>query len=116
MNIRPITLEERHVRLEPLSMDHLDGLYAVGTDGELWLYTLTVIRNRDDMERYIKSALQAQKAGSALAFAIIEKSSGRAIGSTRYGNIDLENKRLEIGWTWVAKQWQRTAVNTECKY
>lgn len=116
MNIRPITLEGRHVRLEPLSMDQLDGLFAVGTDGELWLYTLTVIRNRDDMERYIKSALQAQKAGSALAFAIIEKSSGRAIGSTRYGNIDLENKRLEIGWTWVAKQWQRTAVNTECKY
>ncbi|MBI4429246.1 MAG: GNAT family N-acetyltransferase [Ignavibacteriales bacterium] len=116
MNIRPITLEGKHVRLEPLSMDHLDGLYAVGTDEDLWLYTLTLIRNRGDMERYIESALQAQKEGSALPFAIMEKSSGRAMGSTRYGNIDRENKRVEIGWTWVARPWQRTAVNTECKY
>ncbi len=116
MDIRPITLEGKRVRLEPLSLDHLDGLHAAGADEELWRYTLTVIRTRSDMERYIESALQAQKRGDALPFAIIEKLTGRAVGSTRFGNIDVENRRLEIGWTWIARQWQRTAVNTECKY
>ena len=116
MDIRPITLEGKIVRLEPLSMSHLDGLSAVGLDENLWRYTLTVIRNRNDMERYLESALQAQKQGSALPFAIIEKTSGRAVGSTRYGNIDLENRRLEIGWTWIGQAWQRTSVNSECKY
>lgn len=116
MDIKPITLEGNTVRLEPLSVNHLDGLSAVGIDGEIWRYTMTVIRNRGDMERYIESALELQKQGSALPFAIIEKSSGRAVGSTRYGNIDSQNRRLEIGWTWVARIWQRTSVNTECKY
>ena len=116
MDIKPITLEGRHVRLEPLSMNHLDGLCASGIDEELWRFTMPVIQNRGDMERYVESALESQKQGTALPFAIIERSSGRAIGSTRYGNIDSTNKRVEIGWTWVARQWQRTPVNTECKY
>ncbi|HLF20522.1 MAG TPA: GNAT family N-acetyltransferase, partial [Bacteroidota bacterium] len=100
MDIRPITLEGRHVRLEPLSMNHLDALCALGIDEEFWRFTMTIIRNRGDMERYVESALESQKQGTALPFAIIERSSGRAIGSTRYGNIDVSNKRLEIGWTW----------------
>ena len=97
-------------------MSHVDGLSAVGIDEELWRYTMTVIRNRGDMERYVEAAIELQKEGKALPFAIIEKTSGRAIGSTRYGNIDGANKRVEIGWTWVARAWQRTPVNTECKY
>ena len=97
-------------------MSHLDGLSAVGMDEEVWRFTMTVIRTRGDMERYIESALQLQKQGSALPFAIIEKSTGRATGSARYGNIDMENRRVEIGWTWAARIWQRTSVNTECKY
>jgi RimJ/RimL family protein N-acetyltransferase len=116
MQIKPIILEGAIVRLEPLSMSHVDGLSAVGMDEDLWRYTTSVIRNRGDLERYIEAALESQKEGKALPFAIIEKMSGRAIGSTRYGNIDGTNKRVEIGWTWVAKAWQRTPVNTECKY
>ena len=116
MDIRPITLEGNIVRLEPLSMNHLDGLSAVGLDEELWHYTTTVVRSRGDMERYIEGALELQKQGMALPFAIIEKSTGRAIGSTRFANIDHSNRRAEIGWTWVGRQWQRTAVNTECKF
>ncbi len=116
MQIQPTILEGTIVRLEPLSMSHVDGLSAAGIDEELWRYTMTVIRNRDDMERYVEAAIELQKEGKALPFAIIEKTSGRAIGSTRYANIDGANKRVEIGWTWVARAWQRTPVNTECKY
>ena len=116
MKIKPIILEGTVVRLEPLSMSHVDGLSAAGIDEELWRYTMTVIRNRGDMERYVEAAIELQKEGKALPFAIIEKTSGRAIGSTRYGNIDGTNKSVEIGWTWVARDWQRTPVNTECKY
>lgn len=97
-------------------MSHVDGLSAVGIDEEVWRYTMTVIRNRGDMERYVEAAVELQKERKALPFAIIEKTSGRAIGSTRYGNIEGANKRVEIGWTWVARAWQRTPVNTECKY
>ena len=116
MQIKPIILEGTIVRLEPLSMSHLDGLSAVGIDEEIWRYTMPLIGNRGDMERYIETAIELQREGKAQPFAIIEKTSGRAIGSTRYGNIDGANKRVEIGWTWVARAWQRTPVNTECKY
>jgi RimJ/RimL family protein N-acetyltransferase len=68
------------------------------------------------MGAYIDTALEEQKRGVSLPFALIEKATGRAIGSTRYGNIDRTHRRAEIGWTWVALEWQRTAVNTEAKY
>jgi RimJ/RimL family protein N-acetyltransferase len=68
------------------------------------------------MSGYIQTALEEQSRGVSLPFALIEKTSGRAIGSTRYGNIDRAHHRVEIGWTWVAPPWQRTGVNTEAKY
>jgi RimJ/RimL family protein N-acetyltransferase len=68
------------------------------------------------MSSYVQTALNEQTKGSALPFALIERDSGRIIGSTRYSNIDRDHHRLEIGWTWVARQWQRTAINTEAKY
>ena len=68
------------------------------------------------MAAYVETALKEQERGVALPFAIVEKATGRAIGSTRYGNIERTHHRVEIGWTWVARQWQRTAVNTEAKY
>jgi RimJ/RimL family protein N-acetyltransferase len=68
------------------------------------------------MAAYIETALEEQARGVSLPFAIVEKAAGRAIGSTRYGNIDRTHHRVEIGWTWVAREWQRTAVNTEAKY
>jgi RimJ/RimL family protein N-acetyltransferase len=116
MVVTPATLEGRHVRLEPLSKAHLAGLAEVGLDEELWRWIPTPVRTREEMAGYIETALQEQERGVSLPFAILEKATGRTIGSTRYGNIDRTHHRMEIGWTWVAREWQRTAMNTEAKY
>lgn len=116
MIVTPVTLEGRHVRLEPLAKGHLAGLAEVGLDEELWRWIPTAVRTREEMAAYIETALQEQERGVSLPFAILEKATGRAIGSTRYGNIDRTHHRVEIGWTWVAREWQRTAMNTEAKY
>lgn len=113
---QPLILEGQHVRLEPLSLGHLDPLCVVGLDPDLWQWTVTQIHSPDDMRRYVEAALGQQQAGTALPFATIERASGTVVGSTRYGNIDLTNRRVEIGWTWLAHPWQRTALNTEAKY
>ena len=116
MNVVPVVLEGRHVRLEPLSQAHHADLAAAGLDEELWRWIPTPVRTPEEMSAYIATALEEQARGVSLPFALIEKASGRAIGSTRYGNIDRAHHRVEIGWTWVAPPWQRTAVNTEAKY
>jgi RimJ/RimL family protein N-acetyltransferase len=116
MIVAPVTLEGRYVRLEPLAKVHLAGLAEVGLDEELWRWIPTQVRTAEGMAAYIETALEEQARGVSLPFAIVEKAAGRAIGSTRYGNIDRTHHRVEIGWTWVAREWQRTAVNTEAKY
>ena len=116
MHVQPVTLEGSHVRLEPLSLDHHADLCAVGLEEELWRWIPNQVRTAADMRGYIELALRAQADSSALPFATIDRASGRAIGSTRYGNIDRANRRVEIGWTWIGRAWQRTAVNTEAKY
>lgn len=116
MMIAPVTLEGRHVRLEPLSRAHRDALVAVGLDEELWRWIPDPVRTPQEMAAYLEIALADQARGVSLPFAIVEKKSGQVIGSTRYANIERVHRRVEIGWTWVARQWQRTAVNTECKY
>lgn len=113
--IEPVVLEGGTVRLEPLSPDHLDGLCEVGLDPELWRWTTTRVESRERMRSYVETALSEQARGVSLPFATVERASGRVIGSTRFGNIDLSNRRVEIGWTWVARPWQRTAANTEAK-
>jgi RimJ/RimL family protein N-acetyltransferase len=116
MNVAPVALEGRHVRLESLSQAHQPDLATVGLDEALWRWIPTPVRTPEEMSAYIATALDEQTRGVSLPFALIEKSSGRAIGSTRYGNIDRTHYRVEIGWTWVAPAWQRSAVNTEAKY
>jgi len=116
VQLTPVTLEGRVVRLEPLSLDHLDGLIAVGLEPELWRLTMSRGRTPEEMREYVEQALAEQRAGSAVPFATVEHASGRVIGSTRFGNIAPSHRRVEIGWTWVAPAWQRTAVNTEAKY
>jgi RimJ/RimL family protein N-acetyltransferase len=115
MIVEPLTLEGRHVRLEPLAKAHLAGLAQVGLGEELWRWSPMPVRTNEEMAAYIETALQEQERGVSLPFVILEKATGRAIGSTRYGNIDRTHHRVEIGWTWVARDWQRTAVNTEVK-
>lgn len=116
MEITPVTLSGRHVRLEPLSLDHLGPLCEIGFEESLWRWGVSAIQTVEDMRDYVATALQAQAEGTALPFVTIENSSDRIVGSTRYANIDRENRRLEIGWTWIAPPWQRTVINTEAKY
>lgn len=116
MEIRPVVLQGDIVRLEPLTMDHVDALSEVAFDEDLWRVSLQALRTKDDVARYVRNALDLQANGSALPFATIAISLQKVAGSTRFGNIDTSNKRVEIGWTWVGKQWQRTGLNTEAKF
>lgn len=116
LTIAPVTLEGRHIRLEPLSLAHLDALCEVGLDEDLWRWIPVQVRTGDELRGYIETALREQAAGLSLPFATIERALGRAIGSTRYMNIDRAHRRMEIGSTWIGKDWQRTAANTEAKY
>jgi RimJ/RimL family protein N-acetyltransferase len=115
-NAQPPILEGQIVRLEPLSMSHLEGLCAVGLDPALWELSPTCVTSRAAMEEYIRGALLLEESGSAVPFATFHRPSGTIVGSTRFGNIDRINRRVEIGWTWITRPWQRTGVNTEAKY
>jgi RimJ/RimL family protein N-acetyltransferase len=115
MIIEPVTLEGRFVRLEPLALAHHAALCAAGLDEAIWRYMPQTLRTPEDMRAFIEAALEAQAAGAALPFATVEKATARAIGSTRFFNIDHAHRRLEIGWTWLGLAWQRTAANTEAK-
>ena len=112
----PITLEGRHVRLVPLDHEHHAALCEVGLDPDLWRWTGRRIDTPQEMRTYITNAMARCVAGTALPFAIVAKADERVVGSTRFGNIDEVNRRVEIGWTWIAKGWQRTTLNTEAKY
>lgn len=115
MNIEPLILEGETVRLEPLRMEHLPDLCEVGLDESIWLWTANVIENENDMRRYVETALEESNRKVSLPFVTIEKSANKIVGSTRFGNIDVENRRVEIGWTWINPRWQRTSINTEAK-
>jgi RimJ/RimL family protein N-acetyltransferase len=116
MVVEPVRLEGQDIRLEPLSLHHHAQLCEVGLDDELWRWIPQAVGTPDEMRAYIETALEGQAAGTALPFATIARATGRAIGSTRFGNIDRANRHVEIGWTWLGKKWQRTAANTEAKY
>ena len=116
MNIKPVTLAGKHIRLEPLTLDHHAGLCEIGLDNDLWRWIPHQVRTREEMLDYVRTALQWQADGTALPFATIEQSSGGVVGSTRYMNIDRQNRHVEIGATWIGRPWQRTVVNTEAKY
>ncbi len=112
--LSPITLQGHHVWLEPLSMAHVPGLQRATRDGELWRLWYTSVPDPDGMSAYVEKALALCGAGAALPWAVLD-ASGQVVGSTRYGNVDADNRRVEIGWTWYAKRVQRSALNTEAK-
>ena len=114
--MEPVTLEGRWVRLEPLAASHAEPLADVGLDPALWRWIPTPVGTRADMHRYVETALEEQQRGVSLPFAVVDRDSGRPIGSTRYGNIEPAHRRLEIGWTWLAASHQRTRANTEAKF
>lgn len=111
----PTTLEGHGVILEPLDPSHADGLRAAASDGRLWELWFTFVPKPEETDAYIAAALSAKGAGEMLPWAVREAGSGTIVGSTRYHDIDVPAGRLEIGYTWYARRWQRTFVNTACK-
>jgi len=114
--VKPVTLTGSIVRLEPLSVDHLDGLAAVAFDPAIWRWTLARPTDVDGLRAWLDAALAGATAGTERPFATIDVETGRPIGSTRFMSIVPEHRRLEIGWTWVAPAWQRRGANQEAKY
>ncbi len=111
----PVTLEGHGVKLVPLQQGHADSLEKAAADGKLWQLRVTSVPEPGAAAAYIDAALQGQENGHMLPFAIVELGSGEIIGTTRYHDIIPAVARLEIGYTWYAKRWQRTHVNTACK-
>ena len=111
----PVTLSSTAVRLEPLTLDHVAGLEAAARDGELWTLRVTSVPAPGETEAYVAAALKGQDDGHMLPFAVRDLASGDVIGSTRYHDIVPAVERLEIGYTWYAKQWQHSHVNTTAK-
>src|ERR1043166_432559 len=105
-----------HVRLDPLQPVHFDELCKVGLDEDLWRWFPVVVRSREELIRWLEVALADQRKGLALPFAIVHAASSAVIGTSRFANIASEPRRPAIGWTWIFRDWQRTAVNTETKY
>ena len=115
MKLEPITLEGKYVRLEPLGMQHQEGLCNAIRDGELWKLFVTLLPHPDNIDQFIEDAIQAHGHGDGLAFATIDKTTGQVAGSTRFMKANLPYLRTEIGYTFLGKQWQRTRINTEAK-
>lgn len=113
----PVILEGKYARLEPLTLAHADDLFRAAQDEEIWRYMPAPTPSAvDDVRAWMQAALDLQARGAALPFAIVDRASERAIGSTRYLDISANDRHVEIGWTWLAKDFWRTPINTECKY
>jgi RimJ/RimL family protein N-acetyltransferase len=115
MEISPVTLEGQHTRLEPLTLAHQEALIVAADDGELWNSIVTIVPTRETIAEYIEEALTGQAQGSELPFVIIQKATGRIVGTTRFYCIQPHQRNAAIGYTWVSRSAQRTAVNTEAK-
>jgi RimJ/RimL family protein N-acetyltransferase len=113
--VEPVILEGRRVRLEPLALAHVALLAEVALDPAIWQWTIARPTDEAGLREWAETALAGRASGNELPFATIDLATGRPIGSSRYMNIVLEHRRLEIGWTWVAPGWQRTGANREAK-
>ncbi len=111
----PITLQGHGIRLEPLTYQHHDELVMAATDGKLWELWFTAVPEPDQTRDYIAGALAGQEAGHMLPWAVRELTIGSIIGSTRFHDVVAAVDRVEIGYTWYARSWQRSHVNTSCK-
>jgi N-acetyltransferase len=112
---KPVVLEGRGIRLEPLTIEHHDALVAAASDGKLWDLWFTSVPEPSQANAYITAALTGQRDGHMLPWAVRELTTNKIIGSTRYHDIVPAIDRVEIGWTFYAATWQRSHVNTACK-
>jgi RimJ/RimL family protein N-acetyltransferase len=115
IDVQPVTLERDGIRLEPLNPDHEAALIEAAGDGQLWQLWYTAVPFPNAMAAYIATALQGQRDGHMLPWAVRDTASGQIIGSTRYHDIVPAIDRVEIGYTWYRESRQRTAVNRTCK-
>ena len=117
LEVKPVVLEGRHVRLEPMTEAHVSALAEIGVGQDIWDFMVYGdMKNEDDMHGWVTDILSRAEKGTDLPFAVIHLESGRVAGATRYLNIMHHDRGLEIGGTWYGVDFQRTAVNTECKY
>ena len=114
---KPVLLTGRTVRLEPLQPSHAAGIFAASRDPEIWRWMLIEqLKTEAETEKWIEAAIAAAVAGSEVAWATVRQADGRVVGSTRFLDLRRPNRGLEIGWTWIDPQAQRTGVNTEAKF
>jgi RimJ/RimL family protein N-acetyltransferase len=117
MEVKPVVLQGKVMRLEPLSEAHVPGLTAIGMNDDIWRYMpYGVMKNEDDIRRWVRNLLAQIPGGSVMPFAVIHLASGRVAGATRYMDIHPKDYAVEIGGTWYGVEFQRTGVNTEAKY
>ena len=113
--VQPLVMRQNGVRLEPLALEHEEGLRAAAADGALWTLRITSVPEPQDTRAYIENALQMRADGNRFAFAVLDDATGDVLGSTSFHDILPAVKRVEIGWTWYRKSVQRSHVNTTCK-
>lgn len=114
--LQEVELIGEHVKLLPLTLSHKEALLQAAFDGKLWKLWYTYVPSPETIDKYIEHALQGQSVSRTLPFVVVDTGTGNIAGSTRYMNVDIDNRRLEIGSTWYAQSFHRTGVNTECKY
>ena len=116
--ISPFSLEGRYVRLEPLRPEHATLLWEVAKDhlADLFQWIPYQLNSLEDFQTFNRQVLEEQARGLTVPFSTVERGSNQVVGTTRFMNMDLANRKVEIGSTWIAPRWQRTAVNTEAKY
>ena len=112
----PIVLENDFVQLQPLTTEHYQYLLPIAMEKSLWQFTGACVENEADFKRYFDTALAEKESGASYPFAIFNKRTNQYAGSTRYGNISLPNKRVEIGWTWYHPSVQGSGINKACKF
>ncbi|WP_175918365.1 GNAT family N-acetyltransferase [Burkholderia pyrrocinia] len=115
-SIEQPTLTGERIELRPLEASDRQALLDAAADGQLWNLKVTVVPSAETIDAYIDTALQGRAAGTVMPFAIVDRASGRVIGSTRFWKIDRKNRKLEIGHTWLGESAQRTRANTEAKW
>jgi N-acetyltransferase len=117
MEIKPVVLTGKHVRLEPMTEEHTSALAEIGVEQPFWHFMLYGDMNSEgDMRNWVQDILARAEKGTDLPFVAVHLPSGRVAGATRYLNIMPKDRGLEIGGTWYGSEFQRTPVNTECKY
>jgi len=114
--LAPVRLAGDRVEIVPMDPAHTDGLFAAGRAAEIWDYMPMRVATPEDMARLVRDALRDRDEGREFPFVIIDRASGRIVGSTRFLEIALAHRGIEIGWTWLAPDVWRTPINTECKY